>query len=838
MSLQLKISDSIDSIVKKLSNDSLLAQKNVFNTLCIATQTSGMKNWLKIKLASESGILANYKFMQPNDFISELYYLFGGERKQILKHEHLKWIIYASLNEVDFKNEFPDVANYYCSSDIKRIAIASKLADIYDQYFVYRSEMVKSWETDVEQQLNDTDAKWQSALWKLCIKKLSDDFLIKSSMEDFIIKSVQEEKNQQLLKANYSSVYLFAIAVLSPAHIKFYNLISAYVDVYLYVLDPAVNQKWLADETENSLLKFNPLLDRSATTEKKNELLISWGSLIDSFFTQVVNGFNHLTVEQLSEKKHEKFSLLQKIQNDIHHNLSDKKRNEIKRTDLYDGSITINACYTPAREVEVFYNYLVRNIDESTSGFSVRSMLVMVSDINSYAPFIKAIFDNAPYKIPYTILDQRIEDVNPIISSLKSILSLTKENFTSENVFQLLNHELIRKKFRIYDIELIHAAIKKSGIRFGENGDPQIDTQFVSFKYGMRRLLLGYCMQGEEPYKDIDEEIYPVELADGNDARQIISFCHFVNVLLEMLELRTDNRNLLEWTEYITDIIHHFIFDETETEDEFYEETMFQLRKLNEAGALVNEELNFDVFSRQFLLTITNEFNTSFNSNRGIIFSSFLSMRSIPFDFIALLGLDSDKFPRIQNTLQFDLINKYHEIGDRNIKDNDKHLFLETLLCANKKIYISYIGRDSSANKILLPSVVLDELIDYISSGMDEKIDLRKEFVTLHPLHNFSNKYNTSNINLYSYIGNNQSDLPVFKGDNIIKKEPISEIDINKLISFFKDPIKYYYNKTLSIYYEDNSYKLDETEFFSLDTLQQWKLKTEFVKLDDNLIEN
>jgi exodeoxyribonuclease V gamma subunit len=836
MSLQLKISDSINSLAERLADDCLANQKNVFNTLCIATQTSGMKNWLKYNLASHSGILANYKFIQPNDFINELYSLFGGERKQFLKHEHLKWLIYSALNDDNFTNEFPVVAKYYSLNKQKRIALASKIADLFDQYFVYRSELIKNWESIDFQHEMDNDAKWQSALWKLCIKKINNDFIIKSTIEDFIISAIKEEKNQKLLKENYSSVYLFSIAVLSPVHLKFYSTISAYIDVHLYISDPAFKQKWFSDDTENLLLKINPQLKREFAKGKKNELLNSWGKLIEYTMHQLFNV--EVSIEHLTEKNKENSTLLQKIQNDIHFNLSENQRNKIDKLDLNDGSLTINACYTPAREVEVLYNYLVKNIEQSNSGFSVRSMLVMVTDINTYAPFIKAIFDNAPYKIPYTILDQRIEDVNPIISSLKSILSLTKENFTSENVFQLLTHELIRKKFGIYDTELIHAAIKKAGIRFGNDGDPQIDTQFVSFKNGLRRLLLGYCMHGEQAYTDIDEDIYPVELADGNDARQIISFCHFVNVLFEMLELRSDNRNLLQWTDYVIDIIHHFIYDDTETENEFYEETMFQLRKLNEAGSLVNDEFSFEVFSGQLLQTITNEFNTSFNSNRGIIFCSFLSMRSIPFDYIAMLGLDSDKFPRNQHALQFDLINKYPEIGDRNIKDNDKHLFLETLLCANKKLYISYLGRDSSANKILLPSVVLDELIDYVSAGLDEKIDLRKEFVTLHPLHNFSNKYNASNNKLYSYTGNNQSDLPGLKSDNGIKKEPITEIDIEKLISFFKDPFKYHYNKTLSIYYEDNSYQLAETELFSLETLQKWKLKTEFVKLDDDLIEN
>ena len=48
--------------------------------------------------------------------------------------------------------------------------------------------------------------------------------------------------------------------------------------------------------------------------------------------------------------------------------------------DLEDGTLVINACYTPVREVEVFYNYL--GIDDAAPS---REMLVLVPDIDRMA---------------------------------------------------------------------------------------------------------------------------------------------------------------------------------------------------------------------------------------------------------------------------------------------------------------------------------------------------------------------------------------------------------------------------------------------------------------------
>jgi exodeoxyribonuclease V gamma subunit len=59
--------------------------------------------------------------------------------------------------------------------------------------------------------------------------------------------------------------------------------------------------------------------------------------------------------------------------------------------------------------------------------------------------------------------------------------------------------------------------------------------------------------------------------------------------------------------------------------------------------------------------------------------------------------------------------------GDRNVKDNDKHLFLETVLSAREYLYISYIGRSAKDNSIHPPSALVDELVDYVESGMQDQ---------------------------------------------------------------------------------------------------------------------
>ena len=70
-------------------------------------------------------------------------------------------------------------------------------------------------------------------------------------------------------------------------------------------------------------------------------------------------------------------------------------------------------------------------------------------------------------------------------------------------------------------------------------------------------------------------------------------------------------------------------------------------------------------------------------------------------------------------------------------------LSLLTLLSAQEKLSISYVGRSAVHNKEIPPSVVVSELLDYLDQAFafPEKKSA-KEFVLIeHPLHAFSPRY-------------------------------------------------------------------------------------------------
>ena len=135
-----------------------------------------------------------------------------------------------------------------------------------------------------------------------------------------------------------------------------------------------------------------------------------------------------------------------------------------------------------------------------------------------------------------------------------------------------------------------------------------------------------------------------------------------------------------------------------------------------------------------------------------VTFCAMLPMRSIPFKVICLLGMNGNAFPRDDNALGFDLMAAHPRRGDRSRRNDDKYLFLEALMSARKKLYISYIGRDIQDNSPIAPSVLVSELIDYAGSGYAFPAE---HLVRQHPLQAFSADYFKEKPGLFSYSEEN-----------------------------------------------------------------------------------
>lgn len=837
MALHLKVSNSLESLATELANNLQESGAGVFDPYYIITQTDGMNNWLKLQLASHLGITANCRFLKPNELIHQLYYLLGGTYTEMLSATNLSWLLFKLLGEKEFINKFPYIADYFRNAgpeeDTRRMALAERVADLFDQYQVYRPEMIRQWNDGGNG--NDPDYSWQQYLWIKAKKEAGDSLPDKTMVGSWILDKLKQPAAQSSLKARLPRIQLFGLSIITAYHVQILFELSSVVDVHFYFINPAPLVYWFDDRSEKQLAgwrqKGYPQVEHNIIG---NTLLTSWGRVIQDSFALFFRHDEFLNAyEDTGIVPPVPDSLLHKIQHDIF-NAATTNRNLLTSADIHDGSVHINACYTVAREVEVLYNYLVHLVDKKQEKLSPRDIVVMVSNIDGYAPYIKAVFNNAPYKFRYIIADESYNESDNIFTALHSILSLNEENFKAEAVLQLLDSSLIRRRFGLTDVGRIRQVVDAANIRFGLAGRQEDETHLVSWEYGIKRIMFGICMSGEMVYDDGSDRFYPLDILEGSDALEIIRFCHFAEVLMDSIRQRTAPRDIAGWVEYVEYLLHNLVLEPEEDTDEDYHALMKHLAEYNLLHEYMKEEVAFDVFSHNFLQTLSGTTRTSLFANGGITFCSLIPMRSIPFKVVALLGLDYDKFPRREQAASFNLMSKQRQRGDRNVKENDKHLFLETILSARKYLYMSYLGQHAKDNSSLPPSALIDELIDYIEAGAEAPDEVRDQLVTLQPLQGFSHQYTTGNNRLYSYLNTvTIPDKGVIQANKPADTLDFEEVMLDDLVRFFKNPFKVYYNKVLDVYYDDEQVLLNDTELFSLDNLQQWALKNRLLTEED-----
>lgn len=814
-------SNLLENLANKFSEHTR-TNTNVFGTNLVMTQTEGMGSWLAIEVAKNNGIFANHSFENPGAFINRIFKLADLWVDSHYGKQNLRWMIFSLLGKNEFTQSFPLVSKYFEEDKLKRFQLATEVADVFDQYMIYRPDYIEIWNEGKSVVCDANDDKgfskheaWQSYLWRDLKMTYLNLGLDRVDLKNLLLEKLKDVDFQKTIKDEFSQIAFFGLSVISNYHMDIYKALGQIIDISFYVVNPSPGSRWY-EKTDH-------------VTCVDNELFDSYNALgKDSFSLLMPNESIALDVSKTEVPR--PHSLLGKIQNDIYCN-STSERNRIEDCDLADESICVASSFTPVRELESLYNYLL-HVFEKDPTIKPCDVVVQLTDVEKYAPYIKAVFDKAPVSIPYSISDQSYKTEDSIVGILDKLLSLNVDDFTSETIVQLLDSHFVRNKFDITNLDFVRDLIRDANIHLGIDGRQEDDTRFVSWQYGLQRMLLAYAIKGGAEYQSYDDSLFPLDSFEGSEAYEMLRLKAFVDQLIRMVDKRKDAKTLNEWKAYVLDEVLESLIAFDEDSNEEYKYIINHLNGLDHLDDVVNEEIDFSVFYRSFNLDLFSENRKGGFVNGRLSFCSMMPMRSIPFKILALLGLDSDKLPRKSKDRGFDLMSFQKRPGDRNMKANDRYLFLESILSARKFLYLSYIGNSVKNNSEQAPSLLVDELLSYIHLGNS---NAKAMLLTNHPMHSFSTKYNSNDPKFYSYLNrwNEEEKASESKQNGAEEKIDLSHVDIKDLINFCKNPFKYYYNKVLRIYYNQDDVLLAETELFELDNLQKYQVKMDLLKTLD-----
>jgi len=582
--------------------------------------------------------------------------------------------------------------------------------------------------------------------------------------------------------------------------------------------------------------------------ESGNSLLASAGALGRDFFWQI---------HQYPCQEHEFFdrgdddSLLACIQSDIL-NLKERDGHTVgfKQIPESDNSIQVHSCHSPMREIEVLYDNLLAMF-ESDEDLKPKDVLIMTPDIETYAPFVQAVFGSNKKDsafIPFSIADRNLVGESPLIKSFMAIIDLAGSRFEVSKVADILESPFAYRKFGLVagDIELILRWLKQTRIRWGIDkqqrqklGLPGLQEN--TWRAGLDRLLLGYAMPQQD--QGLFENILPYDNIEGDQAQTLGKLAEFIDELIAVIESLGNARELDEWVKLLMQICDQFFLTDNESDREL----IIIRRVINNLGYLrersgIDEKISFDIVNQYLKDQFARE-GSSFGFIAGAItFCAMLPMRSIPFKVICLIGMNHDSYPHQEKHLSFDLIARHPKRGDRSIRNSDRYLFLEALLSARRRLYISHVGQSIEDNSKIPPSVLVSELLDYINQGFEiTEHNILDHIVTKHRLQAFSPYYFSGDSKLFSYSEQNfqaaRSGIKRRNRPDPFITEGLSEageeyrtLDIDQLCNFFVNPAKYLMRERLGIYLDETDSFLEDREPYEIAGLDKYELENQLLE--------
>ena len=805
-----------------------------FDKETIVVYREGMKRWLSMELASRIGVWANGEFLFPNDLVGKLFTeLLPGSPTEppLFRPEVMTWRLMGLLQELAPRSGFEEISGYLkddCDG-LKRMQLAQRIAETFDRYTIYRPELLLEWEKGGE----DT---WQAQLWRA----LNDGVQQKHRarlLHEFRL-ALHSAPPQKL-----SRISVIGIPSLPPFHLEVLAGIAQHTEVNLFLLNPC-RQYWGEIVSERELAR----LEKQGSGEEQwyetgNPLLASWGKLGKEFFEAIIDGCGeHERTDSFAEIP--QGSLLHDLQGDI----VELRGAELGPRPVADGdvSVQIHSCHSPMREVELLYDTLLSIFDQDPT-LSPRDVLVMTPEIESYAPYISAVFDTPEQggeRIPYSIADRSLKSEAESAQALLAILRLCGSRFGVTGVLDILASPPVARRFAMSgeELETVRDWLRSANIRWGidaaqrgEHGLPPFKEN--SWEAGLDRLLLGFAMNGEG--RDFFNGILPFDDMEGGAAVVLGRFLTFCDRLFACSRDLARPRRTGQWVEALREILEGFLLPDQEGERELL--SLIDLAtKLGECGAEggFEGEVGIEVV-RYWIEERLGSSERGFGFlTGGVTFCAMLPMRSIPFPVVALIGMDDGKFPRRNPPQGFDLMARSPRAGDRSPRDEDRYLFLEALLSARKRLHLSYVGQSIKDNSELPPSVLVSELLDYLAKGF--LVGGKPAGAVLHhPLQPFSPGYFRKGQRLFSYSRQNYlgalAKLSPRKAPSPFIGAPLGAwqeeetVTLKALTDFLCHPAKELLRRRLGIRVEQGVEPLEEVEPFALPTLVKYQLEQEIV---------
>ena len=839
-------------------------------------QSNGMQNWLEQGLADDRdglGICMGTTFQLPGAFMWKAYRAVLGEQAvpQDLPFDKaaLQWRVLRLLPGLLPLPAFKPLHNYLHDDSQGRRAyqLAVQLADVFDAYQQYRGDWLANW-TDGGS-LGAESAPWQPLLWRALQADVtqSGTALSRSQVHaEFIAAMRSRAPDAPRPSGLPERIVVFGISSLPMQSVQALAELGRCCQVLMFVLNPCQHY-WGHIIAERSLLKSLPQYrqrhragtpvdalsnDLTELHGETHDLLATWGRqgrdylhLLDEFDDTgqrgVVMARTEAFISPLSGDTSP--TRLQRIQHALFDLLPPPHTPERIAA---DDSLRLVSCHTALREVEVLHDQLLAWLDADAT-LQPQDIMVMVPDMESFAAVIHAGFgrhrDSARH-IPYSVADASPRRL-PLLQAVEQLLHLPESRLTLNDWLGLFEVAAVRKCFALTeaDVALLRQALEAAVVRWGRDAaqrseqlglPPDIaDLQQNTWEWGLRRLLLGYASDAADSW----QSLLPAGALSGLEAGRLGAIAKWLDAIDKTRAALTGTYTPEHWMPVLTALLADFFTAEDEADKRLLgrlEDAMATwVAQCEQAGFV--DALSLTVVREHLLAQVEDSARQARFFGGGVQFGTLMPMRSIPFRVVCVLGMNDADYPRRSSVRDFDLMGSSFRPGDRSRREDDRYLFLEALLSARDKLYISWQGHRVTDNVAMPPSVVVSQLIEDIALRMDPPIEAQSQ-----PLQPFSLAYFTepatdqtrfvtydSDWAQHQLRARSSADTAAPAPQTVTP--PSDALTVDALRRLLRAPVEVYWRQRLGVHLDEPAQALNEDEPFALDGLESYTVRDRLV---------
>jgi len=837
-------------LIKHLIRDyeNFKTRLGAFGQYTIAVPNKSIENWLKKELVNHIEICSGIQFVSLYGLLHTIQKQSSPEHQQLITKEQLNKYIYKTLTEIkhqDITNndELIVLKKWLQAQNLAEslAKLSNELADVFELYQIYRTDWLDKWKNN-ELVLEKENDSWQAALWRKITDVLPEDAILHRQQLTQQFEDLFSQIGESIPIKKYQQIMVYGVNHIDLETIRQLKLIHQQVQVPITFLWRSSNKKPLGDNAD-----IVEIIRNQKPFFSGNPLLASWaGAAREQALT--FKNLNYETDNNMDYSNPNSDCLLGKIQKEI---ITNNPVSAItNKTNIsLDTSLTFVSHYSRFREVEGLHDYLLDQMHNEDIKLVPNDMLILCPDINAYAPYFRSVFENqnSKKKIPYQICGMSSHS-DDVASLMLQLIEMPTTRYEFSDVLDVLNHRYIRLQFQLTaeDVTQIHDWLKQANVYWGLDVKtlsqlelPEYDR--YTFSSGIDRLVMGFSLDGEN-VKINDKIYYGVEGISSLDSALLSKFIVFFEQIKQWRDYsltklgHSETRTINSWIEELRDLTDKMISVPRKESESLnsWNKILASTEKIHQESV----ENDNSTYSFAYIVSVLKNKVDEVASSSGsyqygkVNIGSFGSLKGIPAKVIALLGLNESDFPRKQKPDGINLTLSHSKLGDRNHTTQDKDAFLMSLLSCQNAFYCSYVGKDIRTNSDRIPSLLLQELIDYINP--DEKI--QKELIQQHPMKSYSDKYFEGNEELNTYQDFNTSDklLPGLKQDtaqSLPEWNFKEQITIKQLTDFLEDPAKAFFKERFNVHFPELEEESNDTEPFESSGLVKWQIINELLEL-------